>query len=159
MSKPPYPLHPEPMKKSWIEGHPQWKIPLGLLLLIVLIVGFSATMGTIMLATYRHSDVYKQAVARASESAPVRELIGEPITPGWAVSGALHINGRSGDADLSIPISGPRGTGAIRAIASKGGGVWRFSYLQVNVSGRNNRIDLLSDELSDPNSGHQTVTQ
>src|SRR6266496_4634130 len=88
MSKPPYPLHPEPMKKSWIEGHPQWKIPLGLLLLIVLIVGFSATMGTIMLATYRHSDVYKQAVARASESAPVRELIGEPITPGWAVSGA-----------------------------------------------------------------------
>jgi len=39
MTTPPYPLHPEPMKKTWLERNPLWKIPLGCLTLFVLLAG------------------------------------------------------------------------------------------------------------------------
>ncbi len=40
MATPPYPLHPEPIKKSWLERNPLWKIPLGCLTLFVLLAVF-----------------------------------------------------------------------------------------------------------------------
>ena len=150
MSTPPYPLHPEPLKRSWIERHPLWKIPLGFATLMLLIGGFAVGTGTIVVASYRHSDVYKQAMARAIENPAVQEQIGKPIEAAWFISGSLHINGSSGNADFSIPISGPRANGSVRVIAFKRGGVWRFTYLQVNVAGQRSCIDLLADQPTDP---------
>ena len=144
MSKPPYPLVPRPMQKSWLERHPRWKIPLGFLTLILLIAVFGAVVMTVVTTSFRSSDVYKQALAKAGESLQVREQIGEPIQAAWLISGDLHLNGSTGNANLSIPISGPRGRGLIRAVASKSGGVWRFSFLQVSVAGQGVCIDLLS---------------
>ena len=144
MSKPPYSLVPEPMQRSWLERHPRWKIPLGFLTLLLLIVVFGGTVMTIMTTSFRSSDVYKQALTRTAASPQVRELIGEPIQPAWLISGDLHINGSTGNANLSIPIAGPRAKGVIRAVATKSGGVWSFSYLQVNIEGQSACIDLLS---------------
>jgi hypothetical protein len=132
------------MKKSWIERNPNWKIPLGCLTLLVVIGGFVLALMSIIMASFHGSDVYKQALAKASENPQVREQIGEPILAGWLTSGQLNVSGSTGNADLSIPISGPRGKGMIRAIASKSGGVWRFTRLQVNVDGQSSSIDLLS---------------
>ncbi len=144
MSTPPYPLQPEPMKKSWLEHRPLWKIPLGCLTLFLLL-GVSATvLITIVTTSFHNSEVYKQAMARAAENSRVRDAIGEPIRSAWLISGQLNVNGSTGNANLSIPISGPRGKGAIRAVAYKTGGVWRFTYLQVAVQGQPACIDLLS---------------
>ena len=144
MSTPPYPLHPEPVKRSWIERHPLWKIPLGCLTLLFLIFGFGFVLMIVILSSFRHSDVYKQAMTMAAENQQVRDQIGEPIEPGWLISGQLNVNGSSGNADLSIPISGPRGKGNIRAVARKRDGVWTFSWLQVSVTGHSDCINLLS---------------
>jgi hypothetical protein len=144
MPTPPYPLHPQPMRKTWLEHHPYWKIPLGCLTLIFLIVVFGGVTITVITASLRRSDVYKQALAKAAENPQVRQQIGEPIRAAWLVSGELHVNGSTGSANLSIPISGPQGRGVIRAVAFKSGGEWRFTYLQVCVEGRNECIDLLS---------------
>jgi hypothetical protein len=132
------------MQKSWLEQHPRWKIPLGCLTLIFLIGVFVTVLLTIITTSFHGSDVYKQAMATATQNIQVREQIGEPVQSAWIVSGQLHINGSSGDANLSIPISGPRGKGLIRAVAHKTGGVWRFSYLQVSIEGGPGNIDLLS---------------
>jgi len=52
------------------------------------------------------------------------------------VSGQLRQgNGSTGDANLSIPISGPKAKGSIRAVAQSTG-VWRFTYLQVSIDGQ-----------------------
>lgn len=144
MSTPPYPLHPEPMKKSWIEQNPYWKIPLGCLTLVFLLGLFFAIVMTIVTTSFRNSDVYKQALAQAASNSQVRDLIGEPLKPAWLISGQLNVSGSTGNANLLIPISGPRGKGAIRAVANKTGGVWRFTYLQVSVDGQPASIDLLS---------------
>jgi len=131
------------MTRSWIERHPLWKIPLGCLTLLFLMAAFSAiTIGSISI-TFRSSDVYKQAIARAAANVQVRDQVGDPMKAGWFIFGDLKYNGSSGSANFSIPISGPRGKGRIRVVAYKNQ-VWRFTYLQVYVLGQSQAIDLLS---------------
>jgi hypothetical protein len=144
MSAPPYSLHPEPIKRSWIEQNPLWKIPLGCLTLILMIGVCGLVVMTIVMGSFHNSDVYKQALAQAEANLQIREQIGEPMKPGWLISGQLNVTGSTGNANLSIPISGPRGSGRIRAVAYKSGEIWRFTCLQVDVSGRSETIDLLS---------------
>jgi amino acid transporter len=149
MTTPPYPLHPEPIKKSWLERNPLWKIPLGCLTLFVLIAAFGIILMTVITSSFRQSDVYKLAIAQATANPQVREQIGEPIKPDWLISGELNVSGSSGKANLVIPISGPHGRGSIQAVAQKSGGVWRFTFLQVDVVNQSTGIDLLSAEPSE----------
>ena len=59
------------------------------------------------------------------------------------LSGKTNVNGASGEADLAIPISGPKGKAKVYAVATKRAGRWTYSTLEVAVDGRNDRIDLL----------------
>jgi hypothetical protein len=131
------------MRKSWTERNPLWKIPLGCLTLLLLLAIFGTVAVTIVVGSFRSSDVYRQALAKAKESPQVRERLGEPIKPAWLISGQLNVSGSTGNANLSIPISGPRGRALIRAVAQKNG-VWRFSSLEVDLEGQPGKIDLLS---------------
>jgi hypothetical protein len=149
MPTPPYPVHPGPIKKSWLERNPLWKIPLGCLTLFVLLAAFGIILMTVITSSFRHSDVYKQAIAQATANPQVREQIGEPIKPDWLISGELNVSGSSGKANLIIPISGPRGRGRIHAVAQKSSGIWRFTYLQVDVVNQSASIDLMSAEPSE----------
>jgi len=142
MPNPPYPLNPQPLRKSWIEQHPYAKIALGLLLLFVLMGSFIVILFTIILSSFHGSEVYQQAIARARTDPQVVQELGEPVRPGWLILGELKTSNDTGKADLQIPISGPRGKAQIRAIAEKSEGVWRFSCLQVVVGGKD-PIDLL----------------
>lgn len=143
MPNPPYSLQPKPTRKSWLDQHPHSKIPLGCLLLLLLLGMFVALLMTVITTSFRSSDVYKQAMARAAANEQVRAQIGDPIKADWLISGQLKVSSDTGNADLSIPISGSRGRGTIRAVATKSGGVWSFSCLQVVVLGHASRIDLL----------------
>ena len=131
------------MRKSWLDQHPRSKIPLGCLTVLFLIGMFVVLVMTIVTASVHSSDVYKEAMARAAADENVRAQIGNPIKADWLIAGELKVSKHTGSADLSIPISGSRGRGTIRAVASKSGGVWRFSSLQVIVTGHSSTIDLL----------------
>ena len=144
---PPYPLHPEPIERSWLERHAHWKIPLGCMILLLLIGIFGGGLLAIVMTSFHRSDVYKQAVERASRNPQVREHLGEPVRASWFSTGRLSVNGDSGKADLRIPLAGPRGRGSVRAIATKSAGVWSFTYLQVSVEGKSECIDLLSVQV------------
>jgi len=135
------------MRKSWLEQHPRSKIPLGCLTLLFLIGMFVVLLVTIITTSFRSSDVYKQAMAEAAANEQVHAQIGNPIKADWLISGELKVSNDTGSANLAIPISGSRGRGTIRAVASKSGGVWRFSCLQVVVEGHRSVIDLLPPAL------------
>ena len=143
MTSPPYPLQPEPMRKSWLDRNARWKIPLGCLTLLFLVGMFVGLLMTVITTSFRSSDVYKQAMAQAAANPQVRAQIGETIQADWLISGELKVSNDTGSANLSIPISGSRARGTIRAVAIKSGGVWQFSFLQVVVEGRASPIDLL----------------
>src|SRR5450432_3964937 len=116
MPNPPYPLQPEPMRKSWLEQHPRSKIPLGCLTLLALVGMFVALLMTVITTSFRSSDVYKQAMAQAAANQQVRAQIGDPIKADWLISGELKVSSDSGSANVSIPISGSRGRGTLRAV-------------------------------------------
>ncbi|MEY2557382.1 MAG: hypothetical protein QOE34_807 [Verrucomicrobiota bacterium] len=96
----------------------------------------------LVLGALKSSDAYKMAVARAKADPRVVSALGSPIEEGLLVFGNTNVNGSSGKADLTIPISGPNGKGSIYFVASKSAGEWTFSKLVVTVGKTGEKIDL-----------------
>ena len=134
---------PQGPPKSWFDRNWKWFVPAGCLTIIVLFLAFVAGILGIVETSFRSSGPYTHALAQAQASSQVSDKIGLPLKPGWFVSGSISINGSSGDADISIPISGPKGKGEIYVVANKIAGVWQYKTLQVSVDGQSDRIDLL----------------
>jgi Cytochrome oxidase complex assembly protein 1 len=104
----------------------------------------------IVFSAIKSTDPYKDALARAKMHPAVIEALGSPIKEGFFVSGNTNVNGASGDANLAIPISGPKGKGTIYAKATKSLGRWSYSDLVVEIQATGKRIDLLKG-ASPPN--------
>jgi hypothetical protein len=92
----------------------------------------------------RSSDVAKEAFARAQSNPLVKQQVGNPINEGWLVGGSINVSSGSGDADLSVPISGPKGKGTVYVTAQKTAGTWAYTLMQASIEGSNQKIDLLA---------------
>ena len=130
-------------RKGWFGRNWKWFVPGGCLTIIVLIAVFVGCILAIVEGSVKRSGAYTQALAQAQADSQVSDKMGQPVKPGWFVSGNVNVTGDSGDADISIPISGPKGKGKIYAVAKKSAGLWQFETLQVEVEGLPGRIDLL----------------
>ena len=84
-------------------------------------------------------------LAKAKADSRVVNALGTPITDGYFVSGNTNVSGTSGQADMTVPISGPKGKGTIYFVAAKFAGQWTFSKLMVEVAASGQRIDLIQD--------------
>ena len=111
--------------------------------MVLLLVVFVASVALIVFSAVKSTDVYKDAVARARSHPAVIESLGSPITEGFLVSGNTNVNGAAGEANLSIPISGPKGKGTVYVAATKSLGGWNYSGLVMEIAGTHQRIDLL----------------
>jgi len=109
----------------------------------VLFVAFVAAVVLIVFSAVKSTDVYKDALTRAKAHPTVIEALGSPITEGFLLSGNTNVNGASGEANLSIPVSGPKGKGTIYVAATKSLGRWNYSGLVLEIAKTDQRIDLL----------------
>ena len=123
-------------------------MPAGCLGTLTLFIAFVVSIAVIVFSAVKSTDVYKDALARARVNPSVIEMIGSPIKEGFLVSGNTNVNGASGQANLSIPISGPKGKGTIYVAASKSLGRWNYSGLIVEIAKTHQRIDLLQNSVS-----------
>jgi len=87
--------------------------------------------------------VYQDSLSSAKTNPAVIEALGSPITVGFLVSGNTNVNGASGEANLSIPVAGPKGKGTIYVAATKSLGRWNYSGLIFEIAKTHQRIDLL----------------
>jgi len=143
---PAVPLTPRP---NWWMRNWKWFVPAGCCLsMLALFVAFVGSIALIVFSAMKSTDVYKDAVAQARVNSAVIEALGTPITEGFLVSGNTNVNGASGEANLSIPISGPKGKGTIYVASSKSLGRWHYSGLIVEVAKTHQRIDLLQSAVS-----------
>jgi hypothetical protein len=133
---------PSTAAPSWFGRNWKWVVPVGCLSVIAAFVVFLAGIVFVVFGFLRSSDVYQYALERASSNAAVIEALGEPVAPGWYLMGSIEVQGASGQADISIPIAGPRGNGTIFASARKTAGRWDYQVLEVEIEGREERIDL-----------------
>ena len=118
-------------------------MPLGCFTVALMFLIFAGSIVVIVFSAMKSTDVYKEALARAKGDPVVIEALGSPIKDGFLVSGNSNVNGASGESNLAIPISGPKGKGTIYVSATKSLGRWIYSGLVVEVSGTHDRIDLL----------------
>ncbi len=106
-----------------------------------------------IISLMKGSDAYKISMAKVRASAMVVEAVGEPIESGWMVTGNINLNGSSGRANLSIPISGPKCTGKVFSQAVKTADVWDVFLLVVQLDCRATPIVLINKKnIRIPNS-------
>ncbi len=83
------------------------------------------------------SEPYQQSIAAVESNAAAVEALGEPIKPGFFSSGSISTENGVGKADFTIPVSGPKGKGTLRVVASKSSSSapWTYETWQLDVEG------------------------
>jgi len=120
-------------------------VPVTVVTLAMFFVALVGSIALIVFSAIKSTDVYKEALTRAKAHPAVIEAIGLPITEGFLVSGNTSVNGASGEANLSIPISGPNGKATIYVAATKSLGQWNYSGLVAEIEKTHKRINLLQN--------------
>ena len=102
--------------------------------LIVLGAACVAALVFVVFAAIKKSDVYSDALNRVRADQRVVAALGEPITPGFWVSGKMNLDNGKGNADFTFPVSGPKGSARVHAVASTEGQKWEYTELVVTPS-------------------------
>ena len=131
-------------RPNWWSRNWKWFVPVLGVIVILLAVGSIALFVTLLFSTMKSSGAYKQALVAARADPAVEQALGAPIDAGFIVSGSVSVSGSSGDADLSIPVSGPKGKGTLHVRATRSMGEWQFTELVLEVAQTGERIDLLA---------------
>lgn len=108
------------------------------------VLAFVGGIMVIVFSAMRSSDVCAESFARAQSSAEVKAVLGTPLEMGWFITGSVDSSNGSGEANLSIPISGPQDGGSIHAVAKKVDGVWTYSAMKLTTDKDGRVIDLLA---------------
>lgn len=134
----------ETSQRGWISRNWGCVIVLAIAAPVLLCGGCFTSVFMIAFGAMKSSTPYQETVARAEANAEVKQLLGAPVEPGWYVLGNFEIQNDAGQADLQIPISGPKGSAMISVAATKTAGVWSYSRMLVSSPELAQPIDLLS---------------
>ncbi len=133
-------------EKNWWQRNWKWLVPTagGIILLCVICTVLPVLT---LFEVLKSSEVYQMALKEVKSNPDVVQVLGEPVEPGWWLSGSIKVSGTSGQADIAIPISGPKDSGTLYVVALKTAGQWQFVILEVAVDGQDERINLLKDSV------------
>ncbi len=144
-------MYQQQPRPSWWSRNWKWAVPVGCLgALACGVGGLVLFVGLIyggVTTAIRSSEPYEEGMNRARAHADVKAALGEPIESGFWLTGNINVSGSSGNADLTIPISGPRGSGTLYVAGRKTANQWQYSTMEVELSGRPNRVNLLARGL------------
>ncbi|MFT3870183.1 MAG: cytochrome c oxidase assembly factor Coa1 family protein [Nibricoccus sp.] len=146
-----------PLKQStWLQRNWKWFVPTACLAGVIVFLGAIALFMALIFGFMKKSDAYSGALVRVKESPAVIDQLGTPISAGWFVTGNIHVSGSSGQAELAIPVSGPKAKATVYVEAQKRLGQWQFDGLVVQIDSSKKRIDLLKKE---PNQRTDSTTE
>src|SRR4029450_1300022 len=107
----------------------KWFIPTLCVVAFVCTAISFACIAVVSSLSMKSLGAYKIAVKRAQADPRVTAATGIPQKEGWFIGGSFTVNGASGNAELAIPLSGPRGKGTIYVAATESAGEWKFLTL------------------------------
>src|SRR5947208_8024998 len=110
----PPPLTPQPHPpRGWWSRNWKWLVPTGCLSFLAIGTAFVLCIVFFAFSVIKSSDAYQTALNRGKQNPRVIAALGTPIKDGLVPSGKTSVNGSSGEADIAIPISGPKAKGTI----------------------------------------------
>lgn len=112
----------------------KWAIA-GVIAWIVVIGGCVALVVSVPM-TLKSSDAYQMTMAAVRADPGVKAALGDDIDAAFWVTGKVGVAyGGSGEANLSIPLSGSRGSGRAISRALRANGEWQLRLVVVYVEG------------------------
>ncbi len=117
----------------------------GLLLIVVVLPAFFFFITGIM----KYNAAYSLSLAALQKDPQVIALIGEPVSPGFFVTGHIQTGGGTGQAVLSYSIGGPKGEATAHVIAVKEIEGWQLRQLVVYSETEQKRINLITQVKPD----------
>jgi hypothetical protein len=130
--------------KNWLGRNWKWLVPAGCLVIVGACVVFILAILGLVFGAIRSSEVYQKSIDGLSADPRIVEALGTPVKPGFFVGGSINVNGPSGSADISIPLSGPKGKGTLYVKANKDLGFWLFTSMILEVNETGERIELIT---------------
>jgi hypothetical protein len=122
-----------------------WAIA-GLIIWVVVIGGVSALAFSIP-RIMKSSDAYQMTMEAIRADQRVKDAIGDDLTDSFWIGGSVSVDANgTGDAQLSIPIQGSKGSGNAMSHAVRRGGIWTMRLLVVTVDGSETPIVLVNED-------------
>jgi hypothetical protein len=124
-------MHNTP-NKTWFERNWKWLVSFGCLTTIIVSVGVIAAIWYGVTEAMKTFPPYQQALEIAKSNHSVTDLLGQPIKEGLFFSGAINQVNDTGDANISIPLSGPNGKATLQLKAKREKDQWILLELTLN---------------------------
>lgn len=142
-------MYAEEPQKNWWQRNWKWALPAGgCLTVVVLIVIFVFTLVKGVSNMFKESAPYQTAMAKAKESSWVTDRLGEPIEVSGATQGNVNYSTSSSEADLRIPIKGPKNDGFLMVWGKKtGDDDWTYKYIKFELSETGEVYDLINERV------------
>jgi len=140
------------VQRSWWSRNWFWVVPVGCLTPLVICCGVPGLFFAGLFSSLKSSEPYAVALERANGDGRVLVELGQPVTGDFLVFGSIkkHVGVQNGVStaeetiNLSIPVSGPKGSGTIEVVATKAGGKRIYSKIILIVPSRTAPLDLLA---------------
>ena len=132
-------------RKNWWQRNWKWFVPTGCLTLIAVFIIFIVTMFFTVTAMLKDSAPYVDAFESATTNSYVIEQLGEPIEQSAIIQGQISISDTESDADIRIPLEGPKGKGTLHVIGTKSNGKWTYSKMSISIEPAKEVINLLEE--------------
>lgn len=137
-------LYQQP-RKNWWQRNWKWFVPTGCLTLIALFAVFIVAIFFTVTSMMKESTPYMESYKTATTNSYVIDRLGEPIEQKGTLQGNISIKNNTGEANLTIPLRGPKGEGTIHVIANKYNGKWSYEKMSISIESTKEVIDLLEE--------------
>ncbi len=132
-----------PKKKSWFSRNWMWFVPVGVVTLCLVCGGCVAAGAYGFFSLMRSNPAVAEAISKVQSDPRAQQALGTPIVPGWTISGSISDSTNSGSVNVTIPVSGPKGSGLLYVTAYKQGDRWIITNLVLTVDKTFERIVII----------------
>lgn len=121
--------------KSWFSRNWKWAVPLGCFSTIGIFVVALIALGVFGLskAFSGNNNVTDQAISIINQDTKVKNILGNDIITDGMFSGNISTSNDTGEANISVPIKGSKGTGKALIIAEKEFDKWNYEKIAVQI--------------------------
>jgi hypothetical protein len=135
-------------QKNWFGRNWPWLLPVGGCLTVILLFVFG--VGAVYFGVskaIKNSTPYEYALAKAIDNSEAIAILGGPIVADGIFKGNISIKNEGGEADMEIPIKGPKGYAVIFVLADRIQKEWIYEELYIVIKETNEKINLLDKDL------------